>query len=64
MSMTTTYTLTSAPSGSAGWTAGEMALQVPRVLGWTVGMALLAPLFPVIGLMHLLSWEERRRNAR
>jgi hypothetical protein len=41
-----------------------MALQVPRVLGWTVGLALLAPLFPVIGLMHLLAWGERRKNAR
>jgi len=64
MSTTTTYALTSTPSGSAGWTAGEMALQVPRVLGWTVGLALLAPLFPVIGLMHLLAWGERRKNAR
>jgi hypothetical protein len=64
MSMTTTIALISSPSRSARWTAGEMALQATRVLGWTVGLALLAPLLPAIGLMHLLAWGERRQSAQ
>jgi hypothetical protein len=63
MSTTTTFALPSSPSEPAGWTAGEMALQATRVLGWTFGLALLAPLLPVIGLMHLLAWGERRQSA-
>jgi hypothetical protein len=63
MSMTTTIALTSSQSRLAGWTAGEMALQAPRVLGWTVGLALLAPLLPAIGLMHLLAWAGRHSGA-
>jgi hypothetical protein len=64
MSTTTTFALPSSLCGSAGWTAGEIALQATRVLGWTVGLALLAPLLPAIGLMHLLAWGERRQSAQ